>query len=103
MLIQDHSLLRIFGIEPDEVIKDGITLSELIFINTSLDASGAMEKVRGEHPVTLTEYRKNFLKNRKVRTVWKKYLRTKTFSPSQFTKAVDAYIAEFESKYEKSS
>jgi hypothetical protein len=30
MVMQDHSLLRILGIEPDELIKDGVTPDELM-------------------------------------------------------------------------
>jgi len=96
MLIADPSLLSLLGIDPNEVIKDGITPSELIYIDTSMDASSAMHRVSGKQLI-LTEYRKNFIRNQKVRTAWKKYLRDKTFSPSPFTKAVDNYIAELES------
>ncbi len=96
MLIADPSLLSLLGIDPNEVIKDGITPSELIYIEASMDASSAMHRVSGKQ-LTLTEYRKHFIRNQKVRIAWKKYLRDKTFSPSLFTKAVDDYIAKFES------
>jgi|HubBroStandDraft_6_1064221.scaffolds.fasta_scaffold734613_2 hypothetical protein len=95
MLIADHDLLKIIGIEPEEIMKDGITPSEIVFINASLDASEAMYLISGDK--SITEFRKNFLRNVKVRTAWKKYLKNKAFSPSSWSEAVDAYIADFES------
>ena len=95
MLLQDHSLLRLLGIEPDELIKDGVTPDELIFINASMDASHALYRIGGGQYNVLSEYRKNFLKNDKVRRVWKKYLRN-LFNKTPWTEAVDAYIVEFE-------
>jgi hypothetical protein len=97
MLIANQDLLKILGIEPEEIAKDGITPSEIVFIITSLDASSARQTISGNRRVTLTEFRKNFLRNDKVRTAWKKYLKDKTFDSSPWTEAVDAYIADFES------
>jgi hypothetical protein len=98
MLVQDHSLLLILGIDPEELIKDGITPEELIFIHASLDAGHAFYRISGERYSIITGYRKNFLENLKVRLVWKKYLRDKLFGDTAWTKAVDAYIAEFEAR-----
>ncbi len=98
MVMQDHSLLRILGIEPDELIKDGITPDELIFIHASLDAGHAFYRISGARYSVITGYRRNFLENPKVRLAWKKYLRDKLFGQSAWTKAVDAFIAEFEAK-----
>jgi hypothetical protein len=97
MLMQDHSLLGILGIEPDELLKDGITPDELIFIHASMDAGHAFYRISGERYSIITGYRKNFLENPKVRLAWKKYLRDRLFGQTPWTKAVDAYIAEFES------
>ena len=101
MLIANHDLLKILGIEPDKIMKDGITPSEIVFINASLDASEAMYLVSGDK--SITEYRKNFLRNDKVRTAWKKYLRNKTFSPSPWSEAVDACVADIESAENESN
>ncbi len=97
MLMDDPSLLRVMGIEPSEVMKNGLTPQELIFINAHLNASLAMTRVTGEKNVILLEQRKSFLCNEKVRVAWKKYLRNRTFSESPWSKAVDAYIAGIES------
>lgn len=102
MLMDDPSLLRVMGIEPSEVMKNGLTPQELIFINAHLNASLAMTRVTGEKNVILLEQRKSFLCNEKVRVAWKKYLRNRTFSESPWSKAVDAYIAEIESAGETS-
>lgn len=74
MLIEDNGLLEIYGIDKTEVIKDGITIKELIYIYTSLNASSAFHQIGDEKVVKLTNFRKNFLKCEKVRTSWEKYL-----------------------------
>jgi hypothetical protein len=60
MIIKEPGLLRIFDIDPTKVKGDGITPSELIYINTSLDASSVMSRITGDNKVELTEFRKNF-------------------------------------------
>ncbi len=102
MLVQDHSLLGILGIEPEELVKDGITPEELIFIHASMDAGHAFYRISGERYSIITGYRKNFIENPKVRLVWKKYLRDRLFGENAWTNAVDDYIAEFEASTEKS-
>jgi hypothetical protein len=39
LLNADHDLWRLWGIEPDSVIRDGITMSEFTYIFASLNAS----------------------------------------------------------------
>ena len=41
LLLKDPSLLRLFGVDAEELKSDGITPIELIFINTSMDAGHA--------------------------------------------------------------
>src|SRR5882672_6767935 len=95
----DHDLWRLWGIEPDDAIRDGITMSELAYIFASLNASLAQHVVSGKRHAELTEERKLFLRNPKVRLAWKRHLRNTIFSTtSSWTKAVDSYIDNFESK-----
>ncbi len=103
MLLEDHSLLRILGIDLEELKKDGITPEELIFIHASMDAGHAFYRISGARYSIITGYRKNFLENPKVRLAWKKYLRDKLFGDTAWTTAIDAYIAEFEARTGKSS
>jgi len=95
-LISDTNLLRILGIDPDELAKDGISPTELVYINMSLDASSAFYSVSTVKAVELTHFRKNFFKNGKVRLAWKKYLRETQFNESPWRLAVDEYIDKFE-------
>ncbi len=67
-----------------------------------MDAGHAFYKISGQRYSIITGYRKNFLENQKVRFVWKKYLRDRMFGETAWTKAVDAYIAEFEASPGKS-
>ena len=99
LIKDDHDLWRLWGIEPDEVIREGITMSEFGYIFASLNASLAHHLISGKQHAGLTDERKLFLRNPKVRSAWKRYLRNTLFSTtSSWTKAVDAYIDEFESK-----
>jgi hypothetical protein len=101
LLLKDPSLLRLFGVDAEELKSDGITPMELIFINTSMDAGHAWHRLSGERKVGLSKYRKNFLRDEKVRIAWKKYLRTKLFNETPWTKAIDKYIEDFENSQEK--
>jgi hypothetical protein len=103
MFIVNPELFQLHGIQFDELAKDGISVEELIYINCNFDAGSAYHKISGEKQVVLTSYRKNFIRNAKVRKAWKKYLRDKMFSPSPFVDAVDAYIMKVEKEAEQQS
>jgi len=96
MLKDDPNLFRILGIEPDDALKDGITMSELTFIFLQLNISSGIHFIRGNRDTELTFRNKQFLQNSKVRLVWKKYLRKNVFTESRWSNAVDAYIAKLE-------
>jgi len=99
LLNADHDLWRLLGIDPDDVIRDGITMSEFTYIFASLNASAAHYVISGKRHAELTDERKLFLRNPKVRIAWKRHLRNTMFSTtSSWTKAVDTYIDDFESK-----
>jgi hypothetical protein len=95
MTIDDPSLLDILGIDLDAVARDGLSAKELVFINTHLDASSVLYRISGEKP-KLTEYRKNFLRNPKVRLAWRNYLKGRTQNPGPWMDAVDAYVKQIE-------
>jgi hypothetical protein len=95
MIIEDPNLLAILGIDLDAAAQDGLSATELVFINTHLDASSVLYRISGEKP-KLTEYRKNFLRHPKVRLAWRSYLRGRTQNPGPWMDAVDAYVREIE-------
>ena len=101
MLKDDPNLFRILGIEPDDVLKDDITISELTFIFLQLNISSGIHFIRGNQGNELTFRNKKFLQNAKVRLLWKKYLRKNVFTESRWSSAVDAYIAELEANRPK--
>ena len=101
MLKDDPNLFRILGIEPDDVLKDGITMSELTFIYLQLNISSGIHFVRGSGDNELTFRNKQFLQNAKVCLAWRKYLRNNVFTKSRWSNAVDAYIAELEANRPK--
>jgi hypothetical protein len=99
LLTADPGLWHLLGKEPDDVIKDGISMPEFTFIFASLSASLAHYIISGRRHAELTNERKLFLRNPKVRLAWKRHLRNTVFSTtSSWTKAVDTYIDDFESK-----
>ena len=55
----------------------------------------------GGNTTELTDVRKSFLRNAKVRLIWKKHLRAgKFFNPSHYATAVDKFIQKLESSSE---
>ncbi len=99
LLTADHDLWRLWGIEPDDVTRGGLTFSEFTYIFASLNASLAHYLISGRRHAELTDERKLFLRNPKVRLAWKKHLRNTIFSTtSSWTTAVDSYIDDLESK-----
>ena len=98
-MVADETLWRLWGVEPDNVKKDGITMSEFTYIFASLNASVAHYLISGKRHAELSNERRLFLRNPKVRLAWKRHLRNTIFSTtSSWTKAVDTYIDDFESK-----
>lgn len=103
MLMDDPELLRVHGIQLDELSKDGISPREFVYIVAHLDAGSALHRIGGEKEVSLTQYRQHFLRQTKVRAIWKKYLRARMFNETPFTKAVDAFIAKMDAEDAASS
>jgi hypothetical protein len=92
-LMEDDDLWRLWGVEPDNVKKDGITMKQFTYIYLSLNASLAHYLIPGKRHAELTDERKHFLSNDKVQSAWKNHLRNTIFSAtSSWTKAVDTYI-----------
>jgi hypothetical protein len=98
LLMQDHNLLRILGVDPKDLHENGITPEEFIFVNASMDAGHAMYRLTGKMKPEITDFRKHFLRDNKVRKIWKSYLRCKIFNKSPWTEAVDKYISEYEAE-----
>ena len=96
MIINNNDLLTLHGIDQQKVLRDGITIIELLYICENLSASSAMINVSNDKLVTLSDYRKNFLQSDKLQIAWTKYLRGKMFSTTPWSIAVDKYIAELQ-------
>ena len=47
MIIQDNNLIEILGIDLEAVVRDGLSVKELVFINTHLDASSVLWRIAG--------------------------------------------------------
>ncbi len=99
MLVTNPELLHLHGLSPEDLAQDGVSVSEFTYIHLHMDAGSAFYHIGGAKNAKLTEVRKAFLDNPKVRTVWKKHLSGRFFSPSHpYSIAVDAYIAEIEAR-----
>ncbi len=97
ILAANPDLLQLHGIDPDEFSKHGVSALEVVYVNHHLDAGGALHKISGEKKVQLTEYRRQFLLNPKVRVIWKNFLRERLFKATPYSVAIDEFIAEIES------
>lgn len=96
MLIAHPDLLHLHGITPETLLEDGLSLEEIIYVNLHFDAGGAFYRIGGDRSVELTEVRKNFIRNERVRFIWKKHLRGRLFNDTPYSRAIDAYISELE-------
>ncbi len=95
-LVNKPELLSLHGVTAEKLSDDGISVEEFVYIYIHLDAGAAHYRITDDKDVELTLFRKNFIRNPKVRTMWKKYLRENLFSSTPFSLAVDDYIAEIE-------
>jgi hypothetical protein len=98
LLIKDRELLRMLGIEPEMLDKDGITSDILLFIDLNMSAGHAMYRISGKRKPEITPYRRNILSNPKVRLIWKKYLHGKLYNETPWTRAIDDCIADLEAR-----
>ncbi len=98
ILATDPSLIELHGISPEELAKHGVTAKEVAYVNLHLDSGSALARISGEQKIELTEYRKKFLRNARVRMIWNIFLRNRLFfENTPFSRAVNAYISEIDS------
>ncbi|CEN54412.1 hypothetical protein [Capnocytophaga canis] len=92
-LKENTDLLKLHNIKIEKIQKDdGITKDEFFYILSSLRASEAFYVI-GNEKKTFSGYRKNFLKKKKVKVLYKKYLRDNFFSSESFTKMLDEFYS----------
>lgn len=97
LLLRNPELLELHGFTCDDLAQDGVSLAEFVYIYLHMDAGSALYHIGAVKKATLTEVRKQFIRDRKVRVVWQNYLRGRFFSSSHpYSRAVEVYIAEVE-------
>jgi hypothetical protein len=96
ILIRNHNLLNLLGIDAEELASDGITPEELIYVDANMSAGHILYRVGWQKRPELTGYRKRLLNNNKVRLIWKKYLSGRLFNDTAWTRLIDRYVSEQE-------
>jgi hypothetical protein len=94
LIIEYPELLGIHNITSDELQNANVTEKEVVYILQSIQAAQSYYEVENSSRVninTLSLYRQNFLRNKKVRSVWTTFMREKLIVSSPFSNAVDEF------------
>ena len=91
-------LLELHNVDADVMHRIGVTVEEVHYLIQNFSASDFYHRLDGDPGVQLTEYRRNLLRNARVRAVWKEVIRGRFISLGPFTSAVDEYVARIEAE-----
>lgn len=72
--------------------KRGIKPVELLYLAKSFHAAELYYRIDGKKPVVISEYRKNLLRNDKVRKALKGFIRNRFAHYAPFIETVDEFI-----------
>lgn len=70
----------------------GLTSAELVYIWSDLRQGEIFHRIDDSDKNILTEYRKNFLDNQKVRIAFSEFIYGKLMSKSNYTNTVKRYV-----------
>ncbi len=92
-LVRNPQLLKLYGINLNELEKHNITTDELLFIWSDFRQGEIYHCIEGyKSDNMLTEYRRNFLENQKVQLVFNKFIYGRLISKSNYTNTIKQYI-----------
>ena len=96
LIFKNPKLLELHNISNDLLKECDANHEEMCYLLLSFNAAQGEYVIEDKKNISLSNYRKNLLKNEKVRKIWKRILSEKMYQESIFTKAVDEYINEVE-------
>lgn len=92
LLVNHPELLDLYNIDKALMEASGIKPIELLYLAESFHAAELYHRIDGRQPIIISDYRKNLLRNKKVRKAWQSFIRHKFIFNAPFTKAVDEFI-----------
>lgn len=91
MLHTHPELLELHGVGKNDLESCNVSSTEFIYILNSLYSGLAYYTIDGSSDIKLSNYRKEFLKNEKVRLCWDNIIKDKMIYIGSYTKAIDNY------------
>ena len=91
-LLQHPKLLALYNIDEDEMRSCGITSEGLLYLAESFHAAELYHRLDGAKQVVISEYRKNMLRNPKVREAWQRLIKNKFSFHAPLAAAIDEFI-----------
>jgi hypothetical protein len=91
-LISNPDILELYGITKDDLNKAGISAQELLYILSDLRQGEIFHRIEGFRGPFISEYRKNFLTNPKVKIAFESFIRNHLMSDSPYTQAIDQFL-----------
>lgn len=101
LIMSNPSLLEFHGVSQAVLNQIGITPTEFIYVMLSLEASQVYYEIENKdiiNPADFSLYRKTFLSNEKVKSVWQTIYRDSMTDQDHFTKAIDRFYLSNEYK-----
>ena len=93
LMEKNSDLLKLHNVDPQVLLDNEVTPSELVYVVQSFSAAEFYHRLGRDSVVTLTDYRKNLLKNHKVQMIWKKFVQGRFVACGPFSEAVDDFIS----------
>ncbi len=90
-LLNNPSLLELHNIGSSDLEECMLTADEFVYILNSFYAGQGYYFIEKTKNIHLSEYRRNLLRNAKVKMAWIKLIRNKMFAESSYSKAIDHF------------
>lgn len=94
LIAETPSLLELHNISIMDLEEIGVTEYEVLYVMQSIHAAQAYYEVENKEEInhlSFTPYRKNFLRNPKVKVIWQNIMKDKLISDSPLSHAIDAF------------
>ena len=92
-LTTNPKLFSLYNIDLNEIQKKGLTPDELLFIWSDLRQGEVFHRIEGfKKEDMLSDYRVNFLKNKKVQTAFNEFIYGHLMSKGEFTNTLKNFI-----------
>lgn len=74
LLVKHPELLDLYGIDRELMEKHGVQAIEVLYLAESFHAAELYHRIQNSKSIYLSDYRKNMLRNEKVRKAWEHFI-----------------------------